>query len=39
MAEYPFFYNSVISQRISQELEIDELEPYIEIKEIKEIYQ
>ena len=32
--EYPFFYNSVISQRISQELEIDELEPYIEIKEI-----
>ena len=33
-AEYPFFYNSVISQRISQELEIDELEPYIEIKEI-----
>ena len=33
-AEYPFFYNSVISLRISQELEIDELEPYIEIKEI-----
>ena len=33
-AEYPFFYNSVISQRISQELEIDELEPYVEIKEI-----
>ena len=32
--EYPFFYNSVISQRISLELEIDELEPYIEIKEI-----
>ena len=32
--KYPFFYNSVISQRISQELEIDELEPYIEIKEI-----
>ena len=32
--EYPFFYNSVISKRISQELEIDELEPYIEIKEI-----
>ena len=31
---YPFFYNSVISQRISQELEINELEPYIEIKEI-----
>ena len=34
MTEYPFFYNSVISKRISQELEIDELEPYIEIKEI-----
>jgi len=33
-AEYPFFYNSVISQRISQKLEINELEPYIEIKEI-----
>ena len=33
-AEYPFFYNSVISQRISQELEINELEPYVEIKEI-----
>ena len=33
-AEYPFFYNSVISLRISQKLEIDELEPYIEIKEI-----
>ena len=33
-SKYPFFYNSVISQRISQELEIDELEPYIEIKEI-----
>ena len=31
---YPLFYNSVISQRISQELEINELEPYIEIKEI-----
>ena len=33
-AVYPIFYNSVISQRISQELEINELEPYIEIKEI-----
>ena len=32
--KYPFFYNSVISQRISEELEINELEPYIEIKEI-----
>ena len=35
-AEYPYFYNSVISQRISSDLEIDELEPYIEIKEIIE---
>ena len=34
--EYPYFYNSVISQRISRDLEIDELEPYIEIKEIIE---
>ena len=32
--KYPVFYNSVISQRISEELEINELEPYIEIKEI-----
>ena len=34
--EYPTFYNSVISQRISQELEINELEPYVEIKELVE---
>ena len=32
--DYPFFYNSVISNRISKELEIDINEPYIEIKEI-----
>tara|TARA_B100001996_G_scaffold377874_2_gene361156 strand:+ start:150 stop:905 length:756 start_codon:yes stop_codon:yes gene_type:complete len=32
--KYPFFYNSVISKRIKNELEIDETEPYIEIKEI-----
>ena len=32
--EYPYFYNSVISKRISDELELDESEPYIEIKEI-----
>ena len=32
--EYPYFYNSVISRRISKELELDVLEPYIEIKEI-----
>ena len=31
---YPYFYNSVISRRISKELELDNLEPYIEIKEI-----
>jgi hypothetical protein len=34
--DYPFFYNSVISQRIGKILEIDESEPYIEIKEIIE---
>ena len=33
-SNYPFFYNSVISKRIKDELEIDENEPYIEIKEI-----
>ena len=32
--EYPYFYNSVISRRISEELELDILEPYVEIKEI-----
>ena len=31
---YPNFYNSVLSQRISKELEIDLDEPYVEIKEI-----
>ena len=30
--DYPSFYNSVISLRIAEELEIDILEPYIEIK-------
>jgi len=34
--EYPYFYNSVISFRISKDLEIDELEPYVEIKELLE---
>ena len=34
--EYPYFYNSVISRRISKNLEIDELEPYVEIKELLE---
>jgi len=32
--EYPYFYNSVISRRISKILEIDDLEPYVEIKEL-----
>ena len=32
--KYPNFYNSVISKRISDELELNELNPYIEIKEI-----
>jgi len=34
--EYPYFYNSIISRRISKILEIDELEPYVEIKELLE---
>ena len=34
--EYPYFYNSIISKRISDELEIDEFEPYVEIKQIIE---
>jgi len=34
--KYPFFYNSVISKRISDELDLDKDEPYIEIKEIVE---
>ena len=33
-SEYPFFYNSVISKRIMNELEINHEEPYVEIKEI-----
>ncbi len=35
-ANYPNFYNSVISLRIKKELNINEEEPYIEIKEISE---
>ena len=34
--EYPYFYNSVISRRISKNLEIDELDSYVEIREILE---
>ena len=30
-ANYPEFYNSVISERIYNELEIDRVEPYVEI--------
>ena len=32
--DYPVFFNSVLSKRIANELEINKLEPYIEIKEI-----
>ena len=35
-SNYPYFYNSVISQRIASELEIDINEPYIEIMEMPE---
>ena len=35
-SKYPNFYNSVISKRISETLEIDVNEPYVEIKEINE---
>tara|TARA_Y100001970_G_scaffold292907_1_gene436538 strand:- start:4504 stop:5259 length:756 start_codon:yes stop_codon:yes gene_type:complete len=35
-SEYPVFYNSVISKRIYNELEIDENEPYVEIMEVFE---
>ena len=34
--KYPYFYNSVISKRISETLEINESEPYVEIKVINE---
>ena len=34
--EYPNFYNSVLSKRISDTLEIDESDPYVEIKVINE---
>ncbi len=30
-SEYPNFYNSVVSQRIAEDLEIDSNEPYVEI--------
>ena len=35
-SDYPNFYNSVISIRISEALEIDQKEPYVEIKELIE---
>ena len=35
-ANYPAFYNSVLSPRIFKFLEIDEKEPYVEIYEISE---
>tara|TARA_B100001758_G_C18361886_1_gene586239 strand:+ start:576 stop:1322 length:747 start_codon:yes stop_codon:yes gene_type:complete len=33
-SKYPSFYNSVISKRIFEELELDKSEPYVEIKTI-----
>ena len=33
---YPSFFNSVVSKRIFNELELNELEPYVEIKTITE---
>ena len=35
-SNYPKFYNSVISARIAKEIDLNELEPYIEIIEILE---
>ena len=35
-ANYPFFYNSVISKRIATDLEIDLKEPYVEIKTLNQ---
>ena len=35
-SKYPLFFNSVISKRIFNELEIDPNEPYVEIAEINE---
>ena len=35
-SDYPIFYNSVISTRINDVLEIDKNEPYVEIRELLE---
>ncbi len=35
-SDYPNFFNSVVSKRIYTELELDESEPYVEIKTISE---
>ena len=35
-SKYPNFYNSVISKRIFDELELNEIEPYVEISTISE---
>jgi len=35
-AKFPSFYNSVVSQRIANDLKIDLLEPYIEIKTLNQ---
>ena len=36
-ANYPSFYNSVLSKRIAQDLNIDKNEPYIELKTLDQI--
>ncbi len=35
-SKYPNFFNSVVSQRIYEELELNESEPYVEIKTVSE---
>jgi len=35
-ASYPFFYNSVVSKRIAADLQINIIEPYIEIKTLNQ---
>tara|TARA_Y100000590_G_C15566262_1_gene956739 strand:- start:218 stop:964 length:747 start_codon:yes stop_codon:yes gene_type:complete len=35
-SKYPFFYNSVISKRIFEVLELNDSEPYVEIKTVSE---
>jgi len=35
-ADYPFFYNSVISKRIAEDLDINSNEPYVEVKTLNQ---